>query len=132
MCPIETPEGPNIGLISYLTTYARISEYGFIEAPYRKVKRVYDENGKVTDQYVTDEVVYMTADAEDRYVVAQANEPLDETGHFINKKVTAREKTEIASIDASKVDFMDVSPKMVVSVATAMIPFRRMTITPVR
>ena len=92
MCPIETPEGPNIGLISYLTTYARISEYGFIEAPYRKVKRVYDENGKVTDQYVTDEVVYMTADAEDRYVVAQANEPLDETGHFINKKVTAREK----------------------------------------
>ena len=123
MCPIETPEGPNIGLISYLTTYARISEYGFIEAPYRKVKRVYDENGKVTDQYVTDEVVYMTADAEDRYVVAQANEPLDETGHFINKKVTAREKTEIASIDASKVDFMDVSPKMVVSVATAMIPF---------
>ena len=123
MCPIETPEGPNIGLISYLTTYARINEYGFIEAPYRKVKRVYDENGKVTDQYVTDEVVYMTADAEDRYVVAQANEPLDETGHFINKKVTAREKTEIASIDASKVDFMDVSPKMVVSVATAMIPF---------
>ena len=115
MCPIETPEGPNIGLISYLTTYARISDYGFIEAPYRRVDKA---TGRVTD-----EVVYMTADVEDNYVVAQANEPLDEEGHFINQKVTARERTEIASIDASKVDFMDVSPKMVVSVATAMIPF---------
>ena len=123
MCPIETPEGPNIGLISYLTTYAHISDYGFIEAPYRKVKRVYDESGKVVDQYVTDEVVYMTADVEDNYIVAQANEPLDETGHFLNKKVTARERTEIGTFDAAKVDLMDVSPKMVVSVATAMIPF---------
>ena len=115
MCPIETPEGPNIGLISYLTTYARISDYGFIEAPYRRVDK---EKG-----IVTDEVVYMTADVEDKYIVAQGNEPLDEEGHFINSKVTARERTEIASIDASKIDFMDVSPKMVVSVATAMIPF---------
>ncbi len=123
MCPIETPEGPNIGLISYLTTYAHISDYGFIEAPYRKVKHVYDDNGKLIDQYVTDEVVYMTADVEDNYIVAQANEPLDETGHFLNKKVTARERTEIGTFDASKVDLMDVSPKMVVSVATAMIPF---------
>ena len=118
MCPIETPEGPNIGLISYLTTYAKISEYGFIEAPYCKV--AHDENGNA---YVTDEVVYMTADVEDRYVVAQANEPLDEKGYFLNKRVTARDKTEIIEIDATKVDFMDVSPKMVVSVATAMIPF---------
>ena len=118
MCPIETPEGPNIGLISYLTTYAKISEYGFIEAPYCKV--MHDENG---NPYVSDEVVYMTADVEDRYVVAQANEPLDENGYFLNKRVTARDKTEIIEIDATKVDFMDVSPKMVVSVATAMIPF---------
>ena len=122
MCPIETPEGPNIGLISYLTTYARISEYGFIEAPYRKVVHETDENGNVTHR-VTDEVVYMTADMEDRFIVAQANEPLDENGCFVNAKVTARETTEIASIDAAKIDYMDVSPKMVVSVATAMIPF---------
>ena len=122
MCPIETPEGPNIGLISYLTTYARISEYGFIEAPYRKVVHEVDENGNPVHR-VTDEVVYMTADVEDRYIVAQANEPLDENGCFINKKVTARETTEIASIDAARIDFMDVAPKMVVSVATAMIPF---------
>ena len=122
MCPIETPEGPNIGLISYLTTYARISEYGFIEAPYRKVVHETDENGNPVHR-VTDEVVYMTADTEDNYIVAQANEPLDENGCFINSKVTARETTEIASIDASRIDFMDVAPKMVVSVATAMIPF---------
>ena len=115
MCPIETPEGPNIGLISYLTTYARISDYGFIEAPYRVVDK---ERGVVTD-----EVVYMTADMEDRYIVAQANEPLDEEGRFVNKKVTARERAEIAAVDVSKIDLMDVSPKMVVSVATAMIPF---------
>ena len=122
MCPIETPEGPNIGLIAYLTTYARISEYGFIEAPYRKVVHETDADGHTTHR-VTDEVVYMTADTEDRYIVAQANEPLDENGCFINRQVTARDRTEIAAIDAAKVDFVDVSPKMVVSVATAMIPF---------
>ncbi|MBQ7316258.1 MAG: DNA-directed RNA polymerase subunit beta [Clostridia bacterium] len=122
MCPIETPEGPNIGLISYLTTYARISEYGFIEAPYRKVVHETLPDGTV-EHKVTDEVVYMTADVEDKYIVAQANEPLDEEGHFINKRVTAREKTEISAMDVSRIDFMDVSPKMVVSVATAMIPF---------
>ena len=95
--------------------YARISDYGFIEAPYRRVDK---EKG-----IVTDEVVYMTADVEDNYIVAQANEPLDEEGRFVNSKVTARERNEIAAVDASKIDFMDVSPKMVVSVATAMIPF---------
>ena len=122
MCPIETPEGPNIGLISYLTTYARISDYGFIEAPYRKVVHIPGENGTI-EHKVTDEVVYMTADIEDKYIVAQGNEPLDEDGHFINKKITARDKTEIMEVDVSRVDFMDVSPKMVVSVATACIPF---------
>ncbi|MBE6553874.1 MAG: DNA-directed RNA polymerase subunit beta [Ruminococcaceae bacterium] len=122
MCPIETPEGPNIGLISYLTTYARISEYGFIEAPYRKVKHITDADGNVK-HLVTDEVEYMTADIEDRYIVAQANEPLDEEGYFINQKVTARDKSEIVEADASLVDYMDVAPKMLVSVATAMIPF---------
>ena len=122
MCPIETPEGPNIGLISYLTTYARISNYGFIEAPYRKVVHLQKEDGTV-EHIVTDEVEYMTADVEDNYIIAQANEPLDENSHFVNKKVTARDKTEILEIDVSKIDYMDVSPKMVVSVATAMIPF---------
>ena len=122
MCPIETPEGPNIGLISYLTTYARISDYGFIEAPYRKVEHITLADGSV-EHKVTDEVVYMTADVEDKYIVAQGNEPLDENGHFVNKRVTARDKTEIMEVDASKIDFMDVSPKMVVSVATACIPF---------
>ncbi|MBQ8276567.1 MAG: DNA-directed RNA polymerase subunit beta, partial [Clostridia bacterium] len=115
MCPIETPEGPNIGLISYLATYARISEYGFIEAPYRRVDK---ETGVVTD-----EIVYMTADVEDNYVVAQANEPLDENNRFVNKRVIARDRADIIEVDASRVDFMDVSPKMVVSVATASIPF---------
>ncbi len=115
MCPIETPEGPNIGLISYLSTYAKISKYGFIEAPYRKVDR---ETGVVTN-----EIVYMTADVEDNYVIAQANEPLDENNRFVNRKVIARDKAEIIEIDSSMVDFMDVSPKMVVSVATASIPF---------
>ena len=122
MCPIETPEGPNIGLISYLTTYARISDYGFIEAPYRKVVHIPGENGTV-EHRVTDEVVYMTADVEDKYIVAQGNEPLDENGHFINKKIVARDKTEIMEVDVAKIDYMDVSPKMVVSVATACIPF---------
>ena len=115
MCPIETPEGPNIGLISYLTTYAKINDYGFIEAPFRKIDK---ENARVTD-----EVVYMTADVEDNYVVVPASEPIDENGYFINKRVTARDKGEFVEMDATKVDFMDVSPKMVVSVATAMIPF---------
>ncbi len=118
MCPIETPEGPNIGLISYLATYARINDYGFIEAPYRRVEHLPDGSSKVTD-----EVEYMTADIEDNYIIAQANEPLDDNGCFINKRVTARDKTEFIEIDAERVDYIDVSPKMVVSVATAMIPF---------
>ncbi len=113
MCPIETPEGPNIGLISYLATFAKINKYGFIEAPYRRVV-----GGKVLD-----EVVYMTADQEDEFVVAQANEPLDEDGRFMRRKVMARYRDEFHEIDNSKVSFMDVSPKMLVSVATAMIPF---------
>ena len=115
MCPIETPEGPNIGLISYLASFARINEYGFIEAPYRKVDK---KTGVVTD-----EVVYMTADVEDEYVVAQANEPLDEKGRFARKRVNARHVSEILEVDREQVDYMDVSPKMVVSIATAMIPF---------
>ncbi len=115
MCPIETPEGPNIGLISYLSTYAKIDEYGFIEAPYRKID-------KTTGQ-VTDTIEYMTADVEDNYIIAQANEPLDADHHFVNRKVVARHKADIIEIDAEKADYMDVSPKMVVSVATAHIPF---------
>ena len=115
MCPIETPEGPNIGLISYLACYSRLNEYGFIEAPYRKVDK---ETGCVTS-----EVVYMTADVEDNYTVAQANEPLDENGRFLNKRVTCRHRDEFLTCEPEKVDYMDVSPKMVVSVATAMIPF---------
>ena len=122
MCPIETPEGPNIGLISYLSTYARISDYGFIEAPYRVVRHETNASGEI-DSYVTDEVIYMTADVEDKYIIAQANEPIDENGKFMNKKVTARDKADFIEIEASKVDLIDVSPKMVVSVATAMIPF---------
>jgi len=115
MCPIETPEGPNIGLISYLSTYARINDYGFIEAPYRRIDK---ETGVVLD-----EVEYMTADIEDNYTVVQANEPLTEDNKFVNKRVTARHQADIIEIDASQGDYMDVSPKMVVSVATAMIPF---------
>ncbi|MCB5941151.1 DNA-directed RNA polymerase subunit beta [bacterium 210820-DFI.6.52] len=115
MCPIETPEGPNIGLISYLASFAKINEYGFIEAPFRKVDKA--------TGVVTEEVVYMTADVEDNYVVAQANEPLDDEGHFLHKKVNARHRDEILEISREKVDYMDVSPKMVLSVATAMIPF---------
>ncbi len=122
MCPIETPEGPNIGLISYLSTYARISKYGFIEAPYRKVIHETMEDGSIRHR-VTDEVQYMTADIEDNYVVAQANEPLDEAMCFVNKKVTGRHRQDIVEINPARVDFMDVSPKMVVSVATACIPF---------
>ena len=115
MCPIETPEGPNIGLISYLASFARINEYGFIEAPYRKVDK---ETGKVLD-----EVCYMTADVEDEVIVAQANEPLTEEGTFARPRVNARYRDEILEIERERVDYMDVSPKMVVSVATAMIPF---------
>ncbi len=115
MCPIETPEGPNIGLISYLATFARINEYGFIEAPYRRVDKA---TGVVLDQ-----VDYMTADIEDMYIVAQANEPLTEEGKFANEKVSVRYRDAVMVVEREKVDYMDVSPKMVVSVATAMIPF---------
>ena len=115
MCPIETPEGPNIGLISYLASFARINQYGFIEAPYRRVDKA---TGKVLN-----EVVYMTADVEDEYVVAQANEPLTPEGTFANERVACRYRDVVMEADRSRVDFMDVSPKMVLSVATAMIPF---------
>ena len=123
MCPIETPEGPNIGLISYLATYARINAYGFIEAPYRKIEKTYDKDGKITDVRVLDEVEYMTADTEDDFVVAQANEPLDENGRFINSRISARYRDLFLECEPAKADYIDVSPKMVVSVATAMIPF---------
>ena len=115
MCPIETPEGPNIGLISYLATYARINPYGFIEAPYRKVEK--------KTHRVTDEVVYMTADVEDQYIIAQASEPVDKEGHLLNERITCRHRDEIIELDRARVDFIDVSSKMMVSVATAMIPF---------
>ena len=118
MCPIETPEGPNIGLINSLECYARINQYGFVEAPYRKIDKSDPEN-----PVVTDEVVYMTADEEDNYHVAQANEPLDEEGHFIRKNVSGRYREETQEYERSKFDYMDVSPKMVFSVATALIPF---------
>ena len=115
ICPIETPEGPNIGLISYLATYAKINDYGFIEAPYRKIDKA---TGKITDI-----VEYMTADVEDNYIIAQANEPVDEEGRFINKRVTVRDRAEIVEVDASVPDYIDVSPKMAISVATGHIPF---------
>ena len=115
LCPIETPEGPNIGLISYLATFAKINKYGFVEAPYRKVDK--------GTGHVTDEVVYMTADVEDEYIVAQANEPLDENGYFVRPRVSGRHRNDIQEFARERVDFMDVSPRMMVSVATAMIPF---------
>ena len=115
MCPIETPEGPNIGLISYLSTYAQINEYGFIEAPFRKVDH---ETCKVTD-----EVVYMTADIEDQYIVGQATEPVDENGCLVNQRITCRHRDEMVEVDRERVDFIDISPRMMVSIATAMIPF---------
>ena len=118
MCPIETPEGPNIGLINSLASYARINEYGFVEAPYRKIDKSDPKNPRVTD-----EVVYMTADEEDNYHVAQANEPLDEEGHFIRKNVSGRYREETQEYERQMFDYMDVSPKMVFSVATALIPF---------
>ena len=118
MCPIETPEGPNIGLINSLACYARINEYGFVEAPYRKIDKSDPKNPRVTD-----EVVYMTADEEDNYHVAQANEALDEEGYFIRKNVSGRYREETQEYERSMFDYMDVSPKMVFSVATALIPF---------
>ena len=119
MCPIETPEGPNIGLINSLATYARVNEYGFIEAPYRVVDKTTDPANPI----VTDEVVYLTADEEDNYIVAQANEPLDEEGHFIHNNVSGRFREETSEFPKRNIDLMDVSPKMVFSVATSMIPF---------
>ncbi|MBS5956815.1 MULTISPECIES: DNA-directed RNA polymerase subunit beta [Clostridia] len=118
MCPIETPEGPNIGLINSLATYARVNQYGFVEAPYRVVDKTDAQN-----PIVTDEVVYLTADEEDNFVVAQANEPLDDEGHFIHKNISGRYREETSEFQRKNIDLMDVSPKMVFSVATAMIPF---------
>ena len=115
LCPIETPEGPNIGLINYLASYARANEYGFLAAPYRKV-----EKGSCR---VTDEVEYMTADVEDQYIVAQANEPVDENGVFVNKRITCRHRNDTVQVNREDVDYVDVSPKMMISIATAMIPF---------
>ena len=115
ICPIETPEGPNIGLIGSLATYARINEYGFIEAPYRKIDKA---TGKVTEQ-----IDYMTADEEDKYIIAQANEPLDDEGRFVNERVTVRRRDEIIQVERERVDYVDVSPRQLISVATGMIPF---------
>ena len=115
MCPIETPEGPNIGLINYLASFAQVNEYGFVEAPFRKVDK---ETG-----FVTDTVQYMTADVEDDYYVAQANERLDENGCLANARITCRHRNEIIEVDRNTIDYIDVSPKMMCSVATAFIPF---------
>ena len=123
LCPIETPEGPNIGLISYLASYARVNRYGFIETPYRRTEHVLDENGKCVAVKVTDQVDYMTADVEDEYNVAQATEPVDENGCFARARVACRHRNEIIEVDADRVDYVDVSPKMMVSVASAQIPF---------
>ena len=123
MCPIETPEGPNIGLINYLSSFAQINEYGFIEAPYRKVEKIYDENGKYIGSRLTDEIEYMAADQEDDYYVAQAKEPVDENGMLINSRITCRHRDEIIAVDREVIDYLDVSPKMMTSIATAFIPF---------
>ncbi len=123
MCPIETPEGPNIGLINYLASFAQINEYGFVEAPFRKVEREYDENGKCIASRVSDTIEYMTADVADDYYVAQANEPKDENGYLQNRRITCRHRDEIISVDREMIDYVDVSPKMMTSVATAFIPF---------
>ena len=123
LCPIETPEGPNIGLISYLASYARVNRYGFIETPYRRTEHVLDENGKCVAVKVTDQVDYMTADVEDEYNVAQATEPVDENSCLANARVACRHRNEIIEVDADRVDYVDVSPKMMVSVASAQIPF---------
>ncbi len=123
LCPIETPEGPNIGLISYLASYARVNRYGFVEAPYRKIEHVYGEDGKYVGAKVTDQVEYMTADLEDEYNIAQATEPVDENSFILNPRVACRHRNETIEVDVNRVDYMDISPKMMVSVATAMIPF---------
>ena len=124
MCPIETPEGPNIGLINYLASYAQINEYGFVEAPFRKVEKIYDhETGKYVGSRVTDQVDYMPADVEDDYYIAQAAEPKDENGFLINSRITCRHRNEILSVDCETIDYVDVSPKMMTSIATAFIPF---------
>ena len=123
LCPIETPEGPNIGLISYLASYAQVNRYGFIEAPYRKTEKVLDENGRCVGVRVTDQVDYMTADVEDEFNVAQATEPVDENGCLVNARVACRHRNEIIEVDRDRVDYVDVSPKMMVSVASAQIPF---------
>ncbi|MDR1131240.1 MAG: DNA-directed RNA polymerase subunit beta, partial [Oscillospiraceae bacterium] len=115
MCPIETPEGPNIGLISYLASYARVNEYGFLIAPYRGVDK--------KTHFVTDEIVYLSADAEDQYIIAQATEPLDENGCLVNERITCRHRDEIVEVDRDRVDYIDISPRMMISIATAMIPF---------
>jgi DNA-directed RNA polymerase subunit beta len=123
LCPIETPEGPNIGLINYLASYARINRFGFIETPYRKTEKVLNENGQCVAVKVTDQVDYMTADVEDEFTIGQATEPLDENGCFVNERITCRHRNETISVDRQQVDYVDISPKMMVSVATAMIPF---------
>ncbi len=123
MCPIETPEGPNIGLINYLSSFAQINEYGFVEAPYRKVEKIYDENGKYVTSRVTDQIDYMSADVEDDFHVAQAKEPVDENGYLLNARVTCRHRDEIIAVDREVIDYLDVSPKMMTSIATAFIPF---------
>ena len=119
MCPIETPEGPNIGLINSLASFARVNEYGFVEAPYRVVDKSIDPSNPV----VTDDVIYLTADEEDNFTVAQANEPLDSEGHFVRNNVSGRYRDETSEFAKKNIDLMDVSPRMVFSVATSMIPF---------
>ncbi|MDO4845999.1 MAG: DNA-directed RNA polymerase subunit beta, partial [Oscillospiraceae bacterium] len=123
MCPIETPEGPNIGLINYLATYAKINEYGFIEAPYRRIEKIYDKDGKYVASRVTDDVEYMSADTEDDFYIAQASEELDENGCLKNARIACRHRDEIISADRERIDYLDVSPRMMTSVATAFIPF---------
>ncbi len=123
MCPIETPEGQNIGLITSLSSYAKVNEYGFIETPYRRIEKIYDESGKVVDSYVTDEVVYMAADEEDKYVIAQANEELDENSRFVRNRVNCRIRKDIREVPKFRADYMDVNPKQLISIATALIPF---------
>ncbi len=123
MCPIETPEGQNIGLITSLSSYAKVNEYGFIETPYRKIEKTFDEEGKVTDAVVTDDVVYMAADEEDKYVIAQANEELDETSRFARQRVNCRIQNDIREVPKFTADYMDVNPKQLISIATALIPF---------
>ena len=123
MCPIETPEGPNIGLISYLAAFARVNEYGFLITPYRRIEHLRDENGKVVASRLTDDVQYMTADVEDHYIICEATEPVDENRCLINKRIICRHREEIVEVDRERVDYIDVSPRMMVSIATAMIPF---------